>query len=296
MVKETATGTITSSIAGFYDVQIGDQIVRTRAAGVFRKNQEKPVVGDLVEVELDLDQTNYLTKILPRKNRLIRPALANVDDIILVISAIEPDFSVNLLDRFLVFFASQDIKVNIFLSKSDLVTNERLQAIDSILHYYEDIGYQILGPNVKLDLARIIDPGEIFVLAGQSGAGKSTLLNSLKSDVNQETAPISSSLNRGKHTTRMTSLFSYGSGFIADTPGFSAIDIHQIKLDELADNFVEFLDNAHECKFRGCQHLNEPSCAIKDLVEKGVILKSRYDNYLQMRDEIENNKLPEYLK
>lgn len=296
MSKITEKGTIISSLAGFYDVKLPDQTVRTRAAGVFRKKKEKPVVGDHVLVELDGDNTNYLTEIFPRKNRLVRPPLANVDEIILVISAVEPDFSLNLLDRFLIFFASQDIKVNIYLSKSDLVNPDKLEEINEFLHYYEDIGYRLLKKNGEPKLAEIINQDEIFVLAGQSGAGKSTLLNSIKKDANQETAPISNSLNRGKHTTRMTTLFMYGAGFIADTPGFSAIDIHQIKINELADSFIEFADNAHGCKFRGCQHINEPGCAIKDLVEKGVILPSRYDNYLSMRDEIQNNKLPEYMK
>lgn len=298
MTQPTERGTIISSIAGFYDVKTPTGIYRTRARGVFRKEKVKPVVGDHVEITLDPDQTNYLTKVYPRENQLIRPLLANVSDIVLVISAVEPDFSLNLLDRFLIFFASQGINVNIYLSKIDLVSPEKLLEINEKLAYYQAIGYYVLPEDGKIEqeLQEIIAPEAIFVLAGQSGAGKSTLLNKIKKSAQQKTAPISTSLNRGKHTTRMTELFEFGAGYLADTPGFSAIDIYQIKLDELADCFVEFAANSIGCKFRGCQHLNEPKCAIKELVASGVILESRYQTYLTMREEIANHKLPEYRK
>lgn len=302
-MKTVKQGTIISSIAGFYDVETTAGLFRTRARGVFRKQKVKPVVGDFVEIELgsedkNSDDTNYLVKILPRHNFLKRPLLANVSDIVLVVTATEPEFSLNLLDRFLIFFESEGIDVNLYLSKQDLVDEAVLAKINEQLAYYQKIGYHLLDANsdIQTELLSLIEPKDIFVLAGQSGAGKSTLLNRIKEGVNQATAPISQSLNRGKHTTRTVELFEYGKGFIADTPGFSSIELQQIKIDELVNNFKEFVENTYLCKFRGCQHLNEPGCEIKRLVENGEILQSRYDNYLSMRTEISEHKLPEYRK
>ena len=146
----------------------------------------------------------------------------------------------------------------------------------------------------KLPLA--ITSAQIWTLAGQSGAGKSTLINHLKKDLKQKTGAISTSLNRGKHTTRTVQLFKLGEGFLADTPGFSALDFTPIKINELCNYFVEFKKASAKCKFRGCQHLKEPKCEVKKLVEEKQFLQSRYDDYLLMRSEIENGRIPEYLK
>lgn len=295
---QTAEGVVTGLIAGFYDVEINGKIIRTRARGVFRQKKQKPVVGDHVEVQLDEQGTNYLTKILPRLNRIGRPALANVSHVILVISAVQPDFSVQLLDRFLTFFAWQKVQVTIYLSKTDLIDAKKLQEIKKILAYYQAIGYPVFDDDQTLAkvLTDKITSDQIWTLAGQSGAGKSTLLNKIKLDAKQATGEISNVLNRGKHTTRKVELFKYASGFVADTPGFSAIDLTPIKIDQLKDYFIEFSQNASSCKFRGCQHLKEPHCMIKDLLEEDKILKSRYQSYLLLRKEIGESRVPEYLK
>ena len=297
MVKYTQ-GIITGLIAGFYDVQTKSRVVRTRARGVFRKNKLKPTVGDHVEIQIDDQGTSYLVKVLPRKNLIGRPALANVDHILLVISAVEPDFSLPLLDRFLTFFSWQNVAVSIYLSKSDLTKSEELEDINENLAYYQKIGYEIYLSQEAVNKALPVNIGfeQIWTLAGQSGAGKSTLINSLKEDLAQKTAAISTSLNRGKHTTRTVQLFKLGNGYLADTPGFSAIDLTPIKLNQLCDYFIEFKKASQNCKFRGCQHINEPKCEVKQLVAEGQIKKSRYENYLLMRKEIENGRLPEYLK
>lgn len=297
MAKNTQ-GIITGLIAGFYDVQTKSRVVRTRARGVFRKNKLKPTVGDHVEIQIDDQGTSYLVKVLPRKNLIGRPALANVDHILLVISAVEPDFSLPLLDRFLTFFSWQNVAVSIYLSKSDLVNSEELADINENLAYYQKIGYEIYLSQEAVNKALPVNIGfeQIWTLAGQSGAGKSTLINSLKEDLAQKTAAISTSLNRGKHTTRTVQLFKLGNGYLADTPGFSAIDLTPIKLNQLCDYFIEFKKASQNCKFRGCQHINEPKCEVKQLVAEGQIKKSRYENYLLMRKEIENGRLPEYLK
>lgn len=297
MAKDTQ-GIITGLIAGFYDVQTKSRVVRTRARGVFRKNKLKPTVGDHVEIQIDDQGTSYLVKVLPRKNLIGRPALANVDHVLLVISAVEPDFSLPLLDRFLTFFSWQNVAVSIYLSKSDLTKSEELKDINENLAYYQKIGYEIYLSQEAVSKALPVNIGfeQIWTLAGQSGAGKSTLINSLKEDLAQKTAAISTSLNRGKHTTRTVQLFKLGNGYLADTPGFSAIDLTPIKLNQLCDYFIEFKKASQNCKFRGCQHINEPKCEVKQLVAEGQIKKSRYENYLLMRKEIENGRLPEYLK
>lgn len=297
MIKKDQ-GIVIGLIAGFYDVQTANDIVRTRARGVFRKNKLKPTVGDHVNIQIDDQGTNYLVEILPRKNLIGRPALANVNHVLLVMSAVQPDFSLQLLDRFLTFFSWKDVAVSIYLSKSDLLSSSKLNKIHEDLLYYNDIGYQIYysKEEVANNLIHEIANEKIWTLAGQSGAGKSTLINSLQSEVKQETGAISNSLNRGKHTTRTVNLFPLGKGYLADTPGFSAIDLTPIKVKELCDYFIEFKRASSNCKFRGCQHLNEPSCEVKRLVEAGEIKKSRYDDYLLIRKEIENGRLPEYLK
>lgn len=297
MAKDTQ-GIIIGLIAGFYDVQTKSRVVRTRARGVFRKNKLKPTVGDHVEIQIDDQGTSYLVKVLPRKNLIGRPALANVDHVLLVISAVEPDFSLPLLDRFLTFFSWQNVAVSIYLSKSDLTKSEELEDINENLAYYQKIGYEIYLSQEAVSKALPVNISfeQIWTLAGQSGAGKSTLINSLKEDLAQKTAAISTSLNRGKHTTRTVQLFKLGNGYLADTPGFSAIDLTPIKLNQLCDYFIEFKKASQNCKFRGCQHINEPKCEVKQLVAEGQIKKSRYENYLLMRKEIENGRLPEYLK
>lgn len=297
MTKQTE-GIIIGLIAGFYDVQTKDQVVRTRARGLFRKTKMKPVVGDRVKIQIDEQGTSYLVEVLPRTNLIGRPALANVDHVLLVMSAVEPDFSLQLLDRYLTFFSWQKVAVSIYLSKSDLIDANRFNEISKSLAYYVKIGYLVYykWEDLAAKLPLAISSAQIWTLAGQSGAGKSTLINHLKKDLKQKTGAISTSLNRGKHTTRTVQLFKLGEGFLADTPGFSALDFTPIKINELCNYFVEFKKASAKCKFRGCQHLKEPKCEVKKLVEEKQFLQSRYDDYLLMRSEIENGRIPEYLK
>lgn len=293
-----AQGTVIGLIAGYYDVETAAGIVRTRARGVFRQKKQKPAVGDRVEIQIDDKGMSYLVKIMPRLNRIGRPAVANVSHVLLVISAVEPDFSLELLDRFLIFFSWQKVKATIYLSKADLIDDDKLSEIKKSLAYYQEIGYPVFTDyhDVQIKIPELIGKDQIWTLAGQSGAGKSTLLNHLKEDAHQATGEISTSLNRGKHTTRKVELFKLGEGFLADTPGFSSIDLTPIKLNELCNYFVEFKRASQKCKFRGCQHLKEPGCEVKKLLKEGKILASRYKDYLAMRTEISEGRIPEYLK
>ena len=276
-----AQGTVIGLIAGYYDVETAAGIVRTRARGVFRQKKQKPAVGDRVEIQIDDKGMSYLVKIMPRLNRIGRPAVANVSHVLLVISAVEPD-----------------LKATIYLSKADLIDDDKLSEIKKSLAYYQEIGYPVFTDyhDVQIKIPELIGKDQIWTLAGQSGAGKSTLLNHLKEDAHQATGEISTSLNRGKHTTRKVELFKLGEGFLADTPGFSSIDLTPIKLNELCNYFVEFKRASQKCKFRGCQHLKEPGCEVKKLLEEGKILASRYKDYLAMRTEISEGRIPEYLK
>lgn len=294
-----AKGTVIGLIAGYYDVETDEGLIRTRARGVFRQKKQKPAVGDHVEIQIDDQGTSYLVKIFPRMNRIGRPAVANVSHVLLVISAVQPDFSLQLLDRFLTFFAWQKAAVTLYLSKADLLKNSaKLEQIKQDLAYYQKIGYPVYfdAETLAKELNQKIGKDQIWTLAGQSGAGKSTLLNKLKKDANQETGQISMVLNRGKHTTRKVQLFKLGKGFLADTPGFSSIDLTPIKLDQLKNYFLEFKKASAHCKFRGCLHLKEPKCEVKRLLAESEIIQSRYDDYLAMRNEIEEGRIPEYLK
>ncbi len=296
---EKIEGTIISVISGYYDVKTNKGVIRSRARGVFRNRKQKPLVGDRAVVQLDDQGMNYLVEILPRKNEVGRPAVANVDQVLLVISAVEPDFSLELLYRYLTFFSWKNVGVTIYLSKSDIIAGtERLKEIKKKLVYYEKIGYRVFfdSDTLEKELPDLIQENAIWTLAGQSGAGKSTLLNKLEKDANQATDKISQALNRGKHTTRQVQLFTYGKGFIADTPGFSAVDLYKIKVDDLGQYFYEFKKNSVNCKFRRCQHIKEPGCEIKKMVEDKEILPRRYEDYLKIRQEILDNKMPEYMK
>lgn len=289
-------GRIIHAISGFYDVQTKNEgRVRARARGNFRKQGIKPLVGDQVEVA-----QNYLLKIYPRQNSLQRPPIANVDQAIIVVSAVNPNFSTNLLDRYLVYLAHQSIRPLIYVSKMDLLTTTQQATLQSVLTIYQDIQYRLFT-NVQ---ARKTDFNSlrrqlcerITVVMGQSGAGKSTLLNQLTPQLHLKTAAISTSLNRGRHTTRAVSLYPIGvDGLLADTPGFSSLEMVGISINELPQLFPEFVKLAAHCRFRGCLHLKEPGCAIKTAVAVGEIKDFRYADYRQLHQEI-NALPPDYTK
>jgi ribosome biogenesis GTPase len=289
-------GRIIKSISGFYDVidSQSDQLVRTRARGNFRKRGIKPIVGDMVSYE-DGGDLGYIMELLPRTNSLVRPPIANVDQAIVVTSAIEPKFSSNLLDKILVNIEHNDIEPLIFLTKSDLITEEEYQQIRTALSGYKEADYVIFDDKDSYNPEQIKQLEDHFtdkvtVFTGQSGAGKSTLLNHINPSLDLATAAISQTLNRGKHTTRQVSLFEISGGLVADTPGFSSLELIDIDKDELPNLFPEFVKYSPECQFRGCRHVNEPGCMVKEKVDSGVIMKSRYDNYLYFLNEINSYK------
>ncbi|WEV45895.1 ribosome small subunit-dependent GTPase A [Streptococcaceae bacterium ESL0687] len=284
MIKK---GRIIKSLAGFYYIEDQGKIERTRARGNFRKKDVKPVVGDFAEFTAGSkeDEEGYILKIEERKNSLVRPPIANIDQAVVVMSAVEPDFSLNLLDRFLVLLEHKDIKPLIYISKLDLL--EDLSFFEKVQEDYKKIGYDIyfkpeeLLPNFK---------DQVTVFMGQTGAGKSTLLNKIAPELLIATQEISDKLGRGRHTTRHVELFKVAGGWIADTPGFSSLDYEVKDAPGLNEAFIDIRHYSHGCKFRECTHTHEPSCAVKEAVAKGEILQSRYDDYLQLLSEVQNQR------
>nr|WP_202606131.1 ribosome small subunit-dependent GTPase A [Enterococcus hirae] len=288
-------GQIRKAISGFYYVHADGETYQTRGRGNFRNRKITPLVGDQVLFESENKTDGYLLEVMPRKNQLVRPPVANVDLGVIVTSLVEPNFSYNLLDRFLVTLEYESIEPVIFLTKTDLASNE--QQIDEIKQTYETIGYPVIVPKYPGDTAELIRyfPERLTVFMGQSGAGKSTLLNQISPDLNLETGEISDSLGRGRHTTRHVELLPLYDGLVADTPGFSSIDFLTIETTELPKQFPEFVSASNHCRFRECMHAKEPGCEVKRQVETGEIAQTRYENYLQFLQEVENRK-PIYSK
>ncbi len=273
------TGLIIKIISNQYTILTEDgQEVLAVAMGKLRLGS-KPLVGDKVEYEL-LDGRYAIQKILPRKNYLVRPAIANVDQAMIVMSAVQPVFSPLLVDKLIFLISYRDIEPVIVITKMDLVSpNDR---INTYINDYVESGYQVITVGRDRDVEDVRDAlkEKITVLTGQSGVGKSTLLNRLDRDFAAATQEISKSMGRGKHTTRHTQLFPVGEGLIADTPGFSSLDFSRIDALTLAGKIHDFR-NAGECRFKDCKHVNEPDCAVKKKVELGEISRMRYNNYLE---------------
>ena len=281
------TGKIIKALSGFYYVESNDEVYETRARGRFRKTEESPLVGDYVEFQIENGDEGYITAILPRKNSLIRPPVANIDQLLLTASLKSPDFSFYLLDRFIAYSEANDINPVIIVTKNDLGDDETLTEKIKFTYASTYEVYFTDKEHINEDLKYVFN-GKLSVLAGQSGAGKSTLLNTLLPHLNLKTDEISNALNRGKHTTRHVELISIDGGFIADTPGFATIDFLNIDKYNIKFCFIDF--NQYSCKFRECLHINEPKCGVKEAVESGELAESRYSSYVKIYNEIDNRK------
>lgn len=271
-------GLIIKAISNDYTVLSNNLTYICKPRGKFRNNKLTPLVGDYVIFD---ENTCYLKEILPRKNSLIRPMIANIDTCFVITSTKYPNIDTNLLDKLLVSIEFNNIKPIIIFTKLDLLDVDELKYIESLIKYYKNIGYTVFK-NTEIDLIKQCFKNCVSVFTGQSGAGKSTLLNKLNVDLNLETNDISYKLGRGKHTTRHVELMNVMNGLVADTPGFSKLNLNDMTISDIRDNFIEFNTYKDKCKYRDCMHLKEDECNIKN---NPNILKSRYDNYVNFVKE-----------
>lgn len=278
-------GTITKLVGGIYTVKDKTkQTYQLKPLGIFRYRNIRPKVGDLVEFNED-----SILKVFDRKNDLIRPQIANIDQALLINAATEPDFSFLLMDKFLALIESKEITPVIIITKVDLVEEDKLNVLKEKMKYYQKF-FQVIyfSSKTKEGLEEIIEVtrNKINVLAGQTGAGKSTLLNTMNPELNLATDKISKALGRGKHTTRHVELIDFNEGYIADTPGFSKLDFEGFDAKEIRFYYPDFFELSSDCKFYECNHIHEPGCEIIKQYKEGKILKERYDNYVILYNEI----------
>ena len=270
-------GIIVESISNQYKVKAHHEYYVCTPRGKFKQNKTNLLVGDKVLFD---DSKKVITDVIKRKNELIRPPVANIDQALIVMSVKHPDLDTDLLDKLLAIIGYNSIDIVICFTKLDLLTLTEIIDINLIIDYYRDIGYNVLTNN-DCDKLKSIFKDKVTVFTGQSGVGKSSLLNKLNPSFNLKTNDISYSLGRGKHTTRHVSLMNLYDGQVLDTPGFSSLDFIDMTKEDIRDNFMEIFKYGHECLYRDCMHLKEPDCKIKMLVEEGIILKSRYEHYLK---------------
>jgi len=288
-------GKITKGIAGFYYVHGEDGcLYECKAKGVFRKDGIKPLVGDNVKISvLDREKKlGNLDEILERRSELLRPAAANIDQVLVVFAAAKPELNFNLLDRFLIRMGLETVPVCIGFNKSELVTEAQIEKMREI---YTLAGYPVYFFSVKerigLDVLHEAFSGKTTALAGPSGVGKSSLMNYLCPQAEMETGDVSRKIERGRHTTRHSELFVLRQdAYVMDTPGFSSLYINEISASELWKYFPEMKDAEAECRFAGCCHMEEPDCGVKSRVASGLIAKQRYESYRQLFTELSNIK------
>lgn len=266
-------GMIVKNISDTYTVKESKNLYECKARGKFRNSGLTPLVGDIVEFD---PEQRYILDIMERKNELARPSVSNIDVALIISSVKKPDLSLYLLDKQITSVSLENIEPVLCFTKLDLLSRKELKEIKKIMKYYKKLGYAVF---TNWQIKKILKylKGKTVVLTGQTGAGKSSLLNLISPSLNLKTGEISEALSRGKHTTRHTEFFLVKDVLIADTPGFSSLDINKHTKEEIRDTFLEF--KKYTCEFKNCMHDKEQNCAVREACEKGEIMKSRYENY-----------------
>ncbi len=288
-------GKIIKGIAGFYYVHVpGTGVFECKAKGIFRKEKVKPLVGDNVRMDvISLEEkTGNVAEILPRENELIRPAVANIDQALVIFAVNKPKPNFNLLDRFLVTMESQQVETVICFNKMDLAGDGELCQLSEI---YRHSGYQMVFASAAKEQGiagiRKILEGKTTAVAGPSGVGKSSLINLLQPEASMEIGAISEKVERGKHTTRHSQLIHIeGHSYIMDTPGFSSLYLMGMREEELKEYFREFQEYEDGCRFLGCSHIHEPGCKVKEALGEGKVSRVRYEDYVLLYEELKNTK------
>ena len=266
-------GMIVKNISDTYTVKENKNLYECKARGKFRNSGLTPLVGDIVEFD---PEQNYILDIMERKNELARPSVSNIDVALIISSVKKPDLSLYLLDKQITSVSLENIEPVLCFTKLDLLSRKELKEVKKIMKYYKKLGYAVFTNWQIKKILRYLK-GKTVVLTGQTGAGKSSLLNLISPSLNLKTGEISEALGRGKHTTRHTEFFLVKDVLIADTPGFSSLDINKHTKEEIRDTFLEF--KKYTCEFKNCMHDKEQNCAVREACEKGEIMKSRYENY-----------------
>ncbi len=285
-------GRIIKSIAGFYYVDTGEGIYECRPKGLFRKQKVKPLTGDdvMITITHEGDMEGQIEEIFDRKNEIMRPPVANVDQALVIFAIRDPGINTRLLDRFLVWMESQGIPSVLCINKTDLLEEDEREANELALRY-RDIGYEVIETSAETGEGRkdLVDvlKDKITVVAGPSGVGKSSLINSLQDEVVMETGELMKKRESGRQTTRHSELIFVpeAAGYIMDTPGFGSVEFSHVEPEELGDFFPEIAELAPGCRFTGCAHTGEPGCAVRDAIDP-----ERYEHYVQLYEELKSNR------
>lgn len=284
-------GKIIKGIGGFYYVEAANAVYECKARGLFRKEKITPLCGDFVKISVNEGAENTIDEIMPRRNFLSRPPLANIDNLIIVASTQKPRPSALIIDKLIAVAEFKDIEPIIVVTKSDLSSSQEM------VQAYKKSGFTAISVSNEtgegVDEVKAVLKGKTSAFTGNSGVGKTTLLNKIAPDLNLKTGTISDKLGRGRHTTREAQLFSVAGGYIVDTPGFSSLELPQsdiIKKDELAYCFREFREYLGKCKFSTCSHICDKGCKICEAVENGEIGKARHESYVAMYNEVKDLK------
>ena len=275
---------IVKALSGFYYVQTPNGVVECRARGRFRKEGVTPLVGDLVEITVEANGKGTVDAILPRRNSFLRPAVANIDQLVVLASCAIPETEPFLIDRIFAIAGRRSVPVLLCINKNDLRSGEELRRI------YEHAGFDVLCTSAETGegIAELREriKGKLTAFTGNSGVGKSSVLNAMEPELRLAVGEVSEKLGRGRHTTRHIELYRFPDGtLVADTPGFSSFDTDEMELirkEELQDTFPDFAPYLGKCQFRDCSHRKEPGCAVREALEKGLLEKSRYESYLRM--------------